>query len=189
MEIDFIRYRDRPADPYAERLGEPNLPQWSIGQFTVQVNGNGPHRYVKAETLKLLNLKEELEHWKTVVRAHETQYRRPFVIPALPPPPVVAPPRRLLPTQELSNAQDQSNTFASTLDSTQIRMVSHPTTFMLSTCLIPYTTVAKANVDTRPSSRLHSIRRPSFGRFLRLFDGIHATRPRSRPCPRTRRTT
>jgi hypothetical protein len=65
------------------------LENWSVGRFTIRVRkGTATTRVVELDKVeRLRSVQEEVNHWKQVMRLHETHYRRPFVIPSLPPPP------------------------------------------------------------------------------------------------------
>lgn len=65
------------------------LGNWSIGRFTIRVKRGGVVEFDKVERLR--SVQEEVNHWKQVMRLHETHYRRPFIIPPLLPPPEEVP--------------------------------------------------------------------------------------------------
>jgi hypothetical protein len=88
------------------------LANWSIARFTIRVKRGTVARIVELHKVEQLrSVQEEVNHWKQVMRLHETHYRQPFVIPSLPPPPVdVPPPRpRDRPPQEAPPTTPRSN--------------------------------------------------------------------------------
>lgn len=105
--------------PLASPLMNPchvPLDNWSIGRFTIRVRRTPAtttniSRIVELHKVeRLRSVQEEVNHWKQVMRLHEVQYRQPFVVPSLLPPPPAdvplpappppPPPRRDRVTQE-----------------------------------------------------------------------------------------
>jgi len=101
--------QDRPSShggsnatmqPLASPLMNPchiPLDNWSIGRFTIRVRRTPAtttniSRIVELHKVeRLRSVQEEVNHWKQVMRLHETQYRQPFVPSLLPPPPADVP--------------------------------------------------------------------------------------------------
>jgi hypothetical protein len=86
------------------------LDNWSIGRFTIRVRRTPTtanlSRIVELHKVeRLRSVQEEVNHWKQVMRLHEAQYRQPFVVPPLLPPP--APADVPLPTPPPSQRRDR----------------------------------------------------------------------------------
>lgn len=106
-------------DTAASRGPTRILPDWSIGRFVVRVRQTPKARFVDLVSMeRLRSAQEEVDHWKHVMRLHETRYREPFVIPKFPPPPLIVAPPPTTPVKRGSSAKPSSPT--------QIRLIPPP---------------------------------------------------------------